>query len=74
LGCQQPKAEFHAWEKEKEKVGFTCACAEKVEEESFKKKSFSIFRALKLGQIQMKFEFNLKQPCPTLNQKQEASA
>jgi hypothetical protein len=26
-------------------VGFTCACAEKVEEETFKKKSFSIFQS-----------------------------
>jgi len=29
---------------------------------------------LEIDQIQMKFEFNLKQPSPTLNQKQNASA
>ena len=40
----------------------------------FKRKLFSIFRGLKLGQIQMEFEFNLKQLSPTLNQKQYASA
>ena len=40
----------------------------------FKRTLISIFRALKLGQIEMEFEFNLKQLSPTLNQKQYASA
>ena len=38
-------------------------------EKFFKRKSYPIYRALKIDQIQMKFEFNLKQPRPTLNQK-----
>jgi hypothetical protein len=39
-----------------------------------KRKLFSNFQSLELGQIQMEFEFNLKQPSPTLNQKQYALA
>jgi hypothetical protein len=51
-----------------------CLCRKGGRGKFLKRNPFLFFRALKLGQIQMKFEFNLKQPSPTLNQKQEASA
>ena len=42
---------------------------EREKRKFFQEKSFPIFRVLKIDQIQMKFEFNPKQPNPTLNQK-----
>ena len=71
LGHQRPKAKTECGERKRKKsLGRFWSWARKEKEESFfKRKSFSIFRALKIDQIQMKFEFNLKQPSPTLNQK-----
>ena len=70
LGRQWPKAKSERGKRKKRRWAGFCAGLERRKKEDLKEKLFLFFRALKLGQIQMEFEFNLKQPRTTLNQNQ----
>ena len=63
------QGENRMWEKKKKTWADYEVRLDRRKKKFFKRKSFPIFRALEIDQIQMKFEFNFKQSNPTLNQK-----